>query len=152
MLLYPTRRDKPLEAFSPAILSGHGASLSSSHIGSKKEANDILGLAVEKGVRFLSFSFVRGRASNLRQLTLVDLSLGHDMEGGDPDEGCWEGRAGGQGQQGEVPVCAQGRHLAGERTTSPANAKLADIFGEAAMQRRETNLMQSEHVSLSGQM
>lgn len=43
--------DKPLPEFSAAAMSSNGCSLSVSHIGSKKEANAMLKLAAEKGVR-----------------------------------------------------------------------------------------------------
>ncbi|KAL8292147.1 hypothetical protein RQP46_001613 [Phenoliferia psychrophenolica] len=42
--------DKPFEPFSPAALASNGASLSVSHIGSKKEVKEMLKLAVAKGV------------------------------------------------------------------------------------------------------
>ena len=42
--------DKPFEPFAPQDLAANGASISVSHIGSKKEANAMLKLAVEKGV------------------------------------------------------------------------------------------------------
>jgi alcohol dehydrogenase (NADP+) len=48
--------DAPLPEFQAQSLAGNGASLSVSHIGSKKQANEMLKLAVEKGVSGLLLS------------------------------------------------------------------------------------------------
>lgn len=88
--------DKPLPEIKAQDLAANGASISVSHLGSKKVALEMLQLAAEKGVSEVRFC----RGARL-------MSVGHDVEGGVVDEGCWQGDSGRQGEQGSLPLRSQ---------------------------------------------